>query len=100
MGARYSEVSGNANNNDLQRSFLTLIQIYSYKAARFLKCIALVAYSVQVVWLNFTGKRKTYFIDHGYILLGFLPAGSAVVGTEDTESVADMDVLHPGLTSL
>lgn len=82
----------NANENDLPNPILELIQIYSDKMAMSVKCNALVAYPVHAVWLIFTAKGTRYLALRELTLLGFPPAGSAEVETEDMEGGADTDV--------
>lgn len=51
-------------------------------------------------WAEFTAKCRRYLFEHGHTLLGFLPAGSADVETEDKEGGADLDVSRYGFFSL
>lgn len=60
-----SVILWNANNNDLPRSFVGLIELDLDKAATTLRCTALVAHPVTLGWLNLTAKRRGYLIHHG-----------------------------------
>lgn len=92
MVSNRSEVLWSANDSILPKSFLRLMEIYSDVTATFLEYNALVASSAHVVCLNFTVKRRRYLIDNGCTVLGFIPAGSAEVQTDNIEGGADMDV--------
>lgn len=98
MRSPKSEVLWNARENEMPKSFSGLIQIYSDKTATSLKCSALVAYPVHVVWLNFTARQRRYLIDHGYTLVGFLPVGSEEGETVHGDSGIEESVSVYGFT--
>lgn len=81
IGLKRSEFLLKARENGLPRSFLGLMQMYPYETATSLKCNALVAYPVHVMWLNFTAKRRGYSVDQGSPFL-FFSTRSAEVDTK------------------
>lgn len=99
-GAKSWWGSGDANYRDLPGSFPGLIGMYSHKKAAFLKCNRLIAYPVHAVWLKSTAKPKKYLIDHRYMFLGLLPAGSAEGETENIEGTVDKNFSQYMFSSL
>lgn len=55
------------------KSFIGLVQIYTDKTVTTFKSNSLVAYPINVVFLNFKPRFRRFLIDNGYTLIGFLP---------------------------
>lgn len=64
MGSKRSKVLRILKGNELPRSFLDLMKIYSDKMAIFLKWNALVAYPIHVMWLIFPAVRSRCLVNH------------------------------------
>lgn len=82
----------------MPRSLKGSTQIYFDRTATSLKFNGHAAYSVDVVWLSFTGTRRVYLGDHGCNLLEFLPAGTAEVEVRDGDLKVDKNFFLYGLS--
>lgn len=77
-GSNQADILWIVDDNEVSKSFLWLIQVYSDKNATFLKCNALVAYPAHVLWLNLNARQRRYVTEQGHVLLGILSAGSEI----------------------
>lgn len=85
MGLKKDEALWTVDEDELPKSFLGLVRIHLIKTAFSVKCDALVAYPVHVVWLNLIAKRRKYLVDHGHTSPGFLRTGSGRIEIDERD---------------
>lgn len=99
MASKSSDVWCISETKQLPRSLAEFIQIHSDRTAMSLEFNALVAYSLYVVRLNSTERKRLYLFDHGYTFPGFLPAVVAELEVEDEYLEVDESNSFYGRTS-
>lgn len=83
MALRGSALRWNSESSQCIGSLLTLIQLFSDKAASSLRIMELVAHPASAVWLNVTKRRRRYPTDLKDTFLELLSAGISELGVEN-----------------
>lgn len=76
----------------MTKSVLGLKKVYYGKTATTLKCNALVASLVHVIWLKLSASRRRFSIDYGYTMAGFSLVGSGEMATDSKDGVVEKNV--------
>lgn len=85
--------------NEVSKSTLGPVKMYSDKRAASFKCNPLAVHHVHVVLLNLNTKRRKSQLDYEHVLLGFFPARRGEMEIEGEDAALKMHEAWYGFTS-